>query len=204
MLLFQLQDIKEDNMRKIIVMLLLIPCFTFGQSVTIRPSGDGYYIGLTPSTGSAWQCIDESVANDLTDYVYGIYGDECHFTHTSAGLTGTETITSVTLGFKAITTGGTAYINPSYYINSTTYYSIDAATVSTSWVIYEETLTTSPDTGIAWTKAEIDAMQIGFYASYFGDPDEVRITQLYAIINYTGGGGSSSFKTKLLLQGTGK
>jgi hypothetical protein len=176
-------------------------------TVTIRPNADGAYVGYIPSAGSAWECVDESVANNLTDYIYGTYSDDNVFAHTSAGLTGTETINSVTIGFKAITSSAfpTGLIYSLFYINSSYYYSDSNTTIGNSWVIAEDTYTLNPDTGTAWTKSVIDSMQFGVSCSYTGDPDEIRVTQIYAIIDYTAsGGGSSSFATKLLLSKTGK
>jgi len=198
-------------MKKVLLILMMMPVFAWGQTVTIRPNGAGSAgDNGTPSTGAGWECVDEASANGDTDYFYDMF-PSMTTTVTSSGLT-SETITNVRVVVNAKRNTGTGdeYSNSIYpiiYLSSSNYYDGTYA-LTTSYADYTSDYPTNPATGLAWTVSDIANMEIGAEAGYetANADSEARITQIYAIVTYTGGGGGgpTSFPTKLLLQGTGK
>lgn len=191
-------------MKKIIAtILLMFHLQAIATTVIIRPSGAGTYSDAT-AVGAAnrYDCVDETTANNDTDYILS-EGDCAYttFTHTSAGLTGSETISSVQVTIVAKDDyGGDATVNKPVLLISGNVYSGGEFSTLGSYGAQSYTWTVNPNTGTAWTKTVIDAMQIGYYSCGYVP---CRCTQIYATITYTGGA-SASFPTKLLLQGTGK
>jgi len=59
-------------------------------------------------------------------------------------------------------------------------------TNSAAWANWDYTYTTNPNTGVAWTWAEITALQVGFEGSYNGiDDTRAGVTQMYVEVNFT-------------------
>jgi hypothetical protein len=133
----------------------------------IVPNGDGAVTGFTPSTGSNWQTVDETGGPNDGDYNTG---QEMGLTDLFAmtDLSGTGIIhgiqttirarkddaglkTVVPLLYKAVDSGGTArrYEGPEIYLGDS---------FVTTQTLYEH----SPDTGVAWTADEINALQMGY------------------------------------------
>jgi hypothetical protein len=126
--------------------------------------------------------------------------DVRQFSITNTSASSGQTITSVTVYFKfrsldpvsntfqiGVRTGGTDY------------WSANKDTVNvTTYVLFSETWTTNPNTGLAWTSSEIDSLEIGVRK---GNAIGGAITYGYVEVDYTTGGGSA--RTTFMLMGVG-
>jgi hypothetical protein len=163
-------------------------------NLTLRPNAVGSSTVLLPFLeANNYDCVNEEITNEDTNYVYKTYNAPNHTTET--GVINSVTIYDrvrayVDTGYAAsallkhnIRVGGSNYegtlIDFTGILNYTTY--------SNQWVV-------SPNTLIAWTWAEIDSMEIGhnIYSIYTTNP---RSTQLYAVVNYTNPSFSPQIRT---------
>jgi len=177
---------------------------------TLRPNAAGDATELVPSTAPNWECVNEAVANGDTDYVRNdaenTYERDLYNIPDTAIPAG-STINSVTVywtarkvavpstraiaGYSSIKTEGIIYEG-----------SVQALT--NSYVEYNTAYATNPNTGVAWTIAELNALQIGIYlGNYYLDDLHFaygRCTQVYVIIDYTAAAGG---RIRRLLVGVG-
>jgi len=179
-------------------------------TVTLRPSANGSLIQLAPTVGlQNYECVDEEVANDATDYValagstveaqtkYDLYDVP------ASGIPAGSTINNVTIytrGRKVQVGTVIGRIARTLKTNATQKVSaFDSLT--TSWADYNTVWLTNPVTLAAWTIAEIDALEIGvgLYTAK-SDVIESECTQVYVVVDYTPLAGIAS---KRLLVGVG-
>jgi len=169
-------------------------------SETLRPNASGFQTQLLPSASPNWECVNEAVANSDTDYVEnsetdvsGTYEADL-YDIPDTGIGDADTINSVTIyhtskkvqvGTAIVTNGRT--ILRTHDTNTTGL----AIALTTSYVERNEVYVNNPFTGVAWTKAEVNALQIGvsLQFQYVGDTrySYGRCTQVYVVIDYTVG-----------------
>jgi hypothetical protein len=129
--------------------------------ITILPNADGSNTGWTPSTGTShYAVVDESPANDDTDYLYT----------STAGATDTENFQDITL------TGSIRGILQLACIRKddagarsaalicrvgTTDYEGPEVSLGTSYTYLQQIRESNPATGSPWTVADINAAQFG-------------------------------------------
>jgi len=158
--------------------------------LVLRPTGVGSSTALVGSgSGSGnWDRVNEETPDDNATYVASSggtsYETDTYATQDSGMSSGS--ISSVTLHIRVrkgsggskvktvLRTGGADCLGSQINLNSTTY-----SDHSTAY-------STNPATGAVWTWAEIDAMEIGVTSR-----KGARCTQIYADVQYTGGGGGS-------------
>lgn len=189
-------------MKKIILMLLCLPMLSNATSLIMRPTAAGWY--ATNWNGTYADVDDVTSDGDGTYISTRLFStDYCIFEFGSSGLTGSETISNVTLYVTVKTSGGSPDINiVGSDASDFTMYDYGKA-ITSSYTTVSESFATNPHTGVAWTKASLEDFDWG--VNSYTESGEVRVTQIYIDVTYTsGGGGSTSFPTKLLLQGTGK
>lgn len=130
------------------------------------PTGAGDSTQFTPSVGANWQCVDDQVNNGNTDYVETSAAGNRDLYATSALSVTPASILGVQLKATAIkddtgartlqvcTKSGATVSNhgSALALSNTAYSSVFAA------------LSTDPNGGGAWTKAAVDALQIGIVA----------------------------------------
>lgn len=138
--------------------------------IILRPNGVGGKDELTPSAGAGWECVDESVSDDDTSYVYtdSIITKSSLFGIEATTATGTITSVRVISDAKSDTylQSGLGIYKLLYSIDGgiTTYESIDMnltssyANISYTWA-YELSGPTS------WTWTDIANLQIGVECS---------------------------------------
>lgn len=158
---------------------------------TLRPNAAGFYTNLSRSGDTAnYLCVDDVTPDEGTSFVYrdgeGTASDQYNLpAHSGSG-----TINSVTVYGRARKTKelGTIYLR--LRTHSTNYQS-SAIGVTTSYVTYSWQQTTNPNTGLAWTWDEIDALEIGESLNFTCSgpcglpPLQTRCTQTYVEIDYT-------------------
>lgn len=157
-------------------------------SEILRPNAVGDLTQITyqyPASGAHWDKVDEATPDDDTTYVYidetasvltDIYNLPPH--------SGLGTINSVRIHVRAkreSSAGGNLRI---MHKTHGVLYQSSAAGLDTYYVSFYTTLTTNPNTGLAWTWAEIDALQIGAKIWDANEAYKVSVTQVYAEIDY--------------------
>ena len=109
----------------------------------------------------------------------------CGFTTITVGA-----VNSVTAHFRSRRTGDTPIIKTFVRINGTRYFGPNE-NANAAWTDYSKTWNLNPDTSVAWTQADINALELGLLQN----PNAAGTdhTQLYAAIDFTppdGGGGA--------------
>jgi hypothetical protein len=154
--------------------------------LTLRPTSD-VTAGMAPTPGGThYTCVDEVIADDAdyvsTDWVsspdtdlYGI-GDTAISDPAIVSVTIYARCTSTggTLHFHVVTEGGTHDDDPSA-----------GHDLTASWALYHVTYTTNPETGLAWTWTQVNALQAGliFTATAL---QTSKCSQFYVEVAYIG------------------
>jgi hypothetical protein len=158
---------------------------------TLRPNAEGDETAITdqyPGEGEHWDKVDE-VTSDEDTYVYE-YDDYWvrDLYNLPASSVGAGTINNVTVYMRAwasmsvgvggakisIKTAGSTVDGPEVsFANEWTTY-----TFSKTWLV-------NPVTGLAWTWAQINALQIGANIVGYQYEDGVFVTTLYVVVDYT-------------------
>jgi hypothetical protein len=160
----------------------------------IWPAGVGEGVGLVPSSGAGWQCLDDL---SESDYVYIRNNDSLYvysfYTMQDVSLPSNAIIENLRLSSRAnrITSYGSynGYGKLSLKIGAS-YYSSGWTTVpSTSMVDFYYDWATNPATGAAWTQSDINAMLAGMYMRCDYQPSwnpvpEVRAYWLLGTVTY--------------------
>ena len=128
---------------------------------TIRPTSAGTNTGWTPNTGSNYDCVDDINPDDDTTYV-ATSVSTTKDTYTMSNLTSTiGTIFGAQSNLLCKKTdAGTADIK-SVVRTGGSNFSSSAMGPSTSYSYVTDIRTLNPNTGVAWTGAEIDASEWG-------------------------------------------
>jgi hypothetical protein len=128
---------------------------------TSVPNGAGASSQWTPSAGSNFQNVDDTTPNDDTDYNEATtVGDLDLY-----ALTDLQASTSQIFAVQAVlrmrkTDAGLREAAAVYRVNSTNYQGA-AFALAGAYAEHVEVKERSPDTGAAWTPAEINALQVG-------------------------------------------
>ena len=178
--------------------------------LTLRPTANGTATAygswgdcIGCDSCSHWMCVDDITPDDYTTYLFQPSGDadasEVFIVpnHT----TESGVIASVTVYNKVCGSSESGCISywPVVYTHATAYESLYSA-CGTTFSYISHTWITNPNTGAAWTWAEIDAMEIGCHVNGIGgkctqvyavvtyydatDIPEIRTTQMYAMVDY--------------------
>jgi hypothetical protein len=125
-----------------------------------RPTGAGDNTGLTPSSGSNWDCVDEVPAS-ATDYVYDTVVDEYDlYAAADPSLPDGAVIQNVIVIAHAAYDSGGGNIAPMMKSGSTSVQSADQA-LSAVYRPYEFCRALDPNGDIAWAISAVNALQIG-------------------------------------------
>ena len=167
-----------------------VPQYFVGSTAneTLRPTGSGDQCGIASESGCS-SCPDHYTCVDEATYDTGSYVSETN----NAGVDlyaianhsiGSGTINSVTVYAVGKWSGSyDGLLKLAIKTHSSSYYSANWKTLTTSWVEYSEQWTNNPNTGVAWTWDEIDAMQAGI--QLYGDTSSTAYcTQVYVVVNY--------------------
>ena len=160
---------------------------------TLRPNAAGDATNITyqyPDSDEHWDKVDEESADDFSTHVNtkttGYYMDLYNIPNHSAG---SGTVNSVTVYFRfsgdSNGAGYIGYAKAAIKTNGTVYDGSEESTTGNTFVNESYQWTTNPDTGSAWTWAEIDALQIGVSLKSETGSSFAYCTQVYAVVNYT-------------------
>jgi hypothetical protein len=145
--------------------------------MTILYPSSNVSVECTPSTGTNYACVDETVL-DVADYnsLSSLGGgltvgmDEFEFTDYS----GNADLAKITVFAYAngINTDTVGYCKIKFHVNigGTRYYN-DEYFLSASILLYSYSWTVSPATTVAWTKTEVNGLKVGYTLTVYGYTD---------------------------------
>lgn len=173
-------------------MAMPLPVYAAAATETLRPDSPGDECSLGSQLGCSacpnhWDCVDEAVADDDGSYVRSTGSINKWFRdlyHLDDSAIGAGEITSITVYARA---RASTPIGTALEINIKTGGVVAAGSqegLLASYVTFSESWATSPATGLAWTWAEIDALQAGVNLRQAGTYAWSRCTQVYVNVNY--------------------
>jgi len=133
--------------------------------VTLFPNADGTYTQWTSTAGAVdYTEVDDADSGD-PDSTTTMLSDSTATQKTTVNLeplSAAATIGGVQLcSYASNDVSGSSTVKDMTIVNASDYKNT-AWTPSTSWEYHLTPLTVSPDTSIAWTKTEVDAMELGW------------------------------------------
>ncbi len=129
---------------------------------TLWPSGAGSTTNFTPSTGSNYQCCDETQENSDTDYV-----SSSTTNHVDSYAMGNLSSTPLTIFAVQVTVthrkddAGSHTISPLIHVSSTDYTTGSAFSSLDSYSMASSIWTTNPNTSAAWIASGVNGMEAG-------------------------------------------
>lgn len=172
-------------------------------TVTLRPTGNGtLQTGTATGAATNWECVSEASSDDDVTYiVFGINGVFINtFTIGSSGIGTSDVINSVTVYIRMRNESSGRLVSstnfPSVYEGGANRINSSAAG-STSYTNISNTWTTKPSSGLAWTKADIDVLEIGAHCA--ANSTNIRLTNVYVVVDYTPAGGGSPAAVKPIM-----
>jgi hypothetical protein len=159
------------------------------STLILRPNAAGDETLITsqyPNSTAHWDKVDEVTADDAATYVQsgyyiGSYQRDLYNLPNHDSESGV--INSITITFRVrLNTDGKC--KPSLKTGGTAYDGTEITTVAL-WTTYTQAWTTNPKTGIAWTWADIDGLQIGISLFAPASANVTFCTQLYVTVDYT-------------------
>ena len=140
-----------------------------------------------PETGEHWDKVNEAIADDTGTYVRRGSADPS-YTYELFNLPapqGTGTINKITV-YNRLTSTRIAGVAASIAIKTGGLtFSVDLYLYGTSWETRSWEWGTNPDTELAWTWADINALQIGSQCGSIGAGYYLYLTQVYVKVDYT-------------------
>ncbi len=176
-----------------LLVLAFMPQKALADTATRRPGGAGDEANLdVAGAANNWEAVDEVTPDDDTTYVYtrdkSAYTTDLHNLD-DASLSGTISSVTVYIRSRSVATPTQASARTWIKTNSMGY-SGSEITLTTSYADYSTVYATNPQTGSAWTWAEINALQagVGLRVSKTSGPQaqrESRCTQVWVVIDHT-------------------
>jgi hypothetical protein len=149
------------------------------QTETLRPNGAGSETGeyiKQSGAGEHWDKVDEVEADDNSTYIYldavSAGGNWQRDLYALPAHTGSGTINSVTVYARLKDIYGSNSSGKISIKTNGTVYDTSAFALTTSWATKSNVWATNPQTGVAWTWDEIDALEAGvsLYERVVGSP----------------------------------
>jgi len=130
------------------------------------PTGAGNSTQWTPSSGSNWECVDEIPASD-SDYVNTDTMDQVDLYAAGELPSEANNVKCVQVQIRAMREGNSLNVQrlrAAVRTNNIDYFSDFLAVPTTNPVGLVNLWENNPNTGLAWTLAEVNAMEIGMKA----------------------------------------
>lgn len=157
--------------------------FAFAATETLRPNGQGDNTQLVP-VGEAdnWNCVNDTGSGDGDSTYVSTSTTSFYDLYTLTDTTATGTIASITVYVRAeeITLNATVAIKIK---TGGTEYTSGSQSLSTSYALKSNTWATNPKTAAAWTKGDLDALQVGVIFPTIGL--SARCTQVYVVVDFS-------------------
>ena len=144
----------------------------------------------TPGTGEHWDKVDDPVgspdnsatyidARNIADYEYDLY----NLTNTAAS----GTISYIIVHYQVLATyaSGSGWFKPLIKTGGTEFYGTELEiTIPVAWRSGSHQWTINPDTGVAWTVSDLNALQVGAACKRPIAGEQTRCTQIYVEVDY--------------------
>jgi len=155
------------------------------SSVCLRPDANGATIEWDVDFGSNYQQVDEDAPDYFSTFVYsnGMTVKVDLYSLTSSGL-GSGTIKGVTVKVVGCAFGGDGYLKGAIRTGDSNFYHGSELTVGSSWEVCSWSWAKNPDTGLAWTIPEIEALQAGMRGHCSSANATLNVTQVYVEVSY--------------------
>jgi hypothetical protein len=163
---------------------------TFAANILIlRPNAAGGWTDIPnelPNSGYHFDKVNLVTPNDATTYIYSNTSDAIYYAdmynlpnHTSeSGI-----INSVSITWRGNASSSNRF-KPRIMPSTNPLYGTEVQSGNGTFQNFTQVWTTNPETGIAWTWATIDALQVGI-SIYTTVATTTKCSQLYATVNYT-------------------
>jgi len=158
-------------------------------TLLLRPNAPGHSpqsLGQYPTTGEQWDKVCEVTPDENATYLYCINAFFWNMFNLPDHTTETDTIVSVKVTIRCKRSGEDAYAYPMVRTGDTSYYGAYQS-LPTDWANHSHQWDTNPKTGLPWTWADIDALQIGVALqgpAVYTHPNYYRCTQVYVEVEY--------------------
>lgn len=163
----------------------------YSATEILRPIAAGDTTLITsqnPVTGAHWDKVDETTPDGDTTSLYTTNWDWLedlyHIADTSVGSGDINYVKVYWVGKISTTTPTTTAARPHVKTYGTTYIGPEEQ-MTTSYATYSYQWNINPNTGTAWTWAEVNALQVGLALRRPRVGQETRITQVYAEVSYS-------------------
>jgi len=156
-------------------------------SVTLRPMGVGLQTEHSTLGCSAnWECVDEVTADEGTTHIQTTGTSWLTDTYTTEDPEASScTITKVTVYCRAGKPSDLASASAKPVIRTYgTVYEGSSSSLTTSWVTINHEWTTNPNTSVAWTWSEIEALECGVSMVSSSSTWKGQCTQVYVEVDY--------------------
>lgn len=156
-------------------------------TVVLRPNGAGASTQWTPNGAAAnWQCVGSN-DGDTTYVSSATSGHTDLYTIDASTLPANAIISGITVSYRIRrVTGGINLQHSARVRTGGTTYNGGTGTITGASVSYQLSSfawATNPNTGVAWTVANISAMQIGVNRGT--GAVTARVTEVYVTVTYT-------------------
>lgn len=161
-------------------------------TLLLRPNAAGTNTNITtqfPASGVHYDKIDEVTADEDATYLEEVTPSTNYdtFALPASGLSDLviDSVTVYVRGKNQAGAGAGRRLDPVVYVNGAVYWE-DTGVPTASYANNSQAWAVSPDTAIAWTWAEIDALEVGVRIGTGTGGDWVRCTQVWVVVAYTG------------------
>lgn len=158
------------------------------STLTLTPTGDGHELDWTPKgAGNHFVEVDDAPGSpdDDTTYISVGSGNQEDYWSVTDHTTETAAIDSLEVFLRTKHSAGNEEFAICVYAGGTDYCTSDIADYAV-WTTDSNVWATNPKTGIAWTWADIDALQIGVKSRAIGGwGGTAYCTQAWANVTYT-------------------
>jgi RHS repeat-associated protein len=162
-----------------------------GQTEILTPNAAGDETGISsqyPTSGSHFEKVDDTPGSpdDNSTYVKSTNSSYQRDFYNLTNHTGSGIINYIEIKYRFASSSGsyTAYLKPTIKTGGMVYEGTEVTRQSTSYIDGSYRWTVNPNTGSAWTWAELDSLQAGI-SLHKGTSGEARCTQVYIKVNYS-------------------